>query len=93
MLNAGPRRRRPAFYRHRRIGAGGRVFDCIKFRSMVVDAEGTLRRLLAADPAAAAEWAETQKLRDDPRITRIGRFLRASASMNCRSCSMCCAAR
>ena len=69
----------PAFYRHRRIGAGGRIFDCIKFRSMVVDAEGTLRRLLAADPAAAAEWAETQKLRDDPRITRIGRFLRASS--------------
>ena len=69
----------PAFYRHRRIGAGGRVFDCIKVRSMAVDAEGTLRRMLAADPAAAVEWAETQKLRDDPRITRIGRFLRASS--------------
>jgi undecaprenyl-phosphate galactose phosphotransferase len=69
----------PAFYRRRRIGAGGRVFDCIKFRSMPVDAEGTLRRLLATDPAAVAEWSETRKLRDDPRITRIGRFLRASS--------------
>ncbi len=69
----------PAFYRHRRIGAGGRVFDCLKFRSMVVDAEGALNRLLASDPAAAAEWAATQKLRNDPRITRIGRFLRASS--------------
>jgi Undecaprenyl-phosphate galactose phosphotransferase WbaP len=69
----------PAFYRHRRIGAGGRVFDCIKFRSMVVDADQVLRRLLASDPEAAAEWAATQKLRQDPRITRIGRFLRRSS--------------
>jgi UDP-galactose-lipid carrier transferase len=69
----------PAFYRHRRIGAGGRVFNCLKFRSMVVDADGTLRRLLATNPCAAAEWTATQKLRDDPRITRIGRFLRASS--------------
>ena len=67
------------FYRHRRIGAGGRMFDCIKFRSMVLDADGVLRRVIAEDPAAAAEWAETQKLRDDPRITRIGRFLRRSS--------------
>ena len=60
----------PAFYRHRRIGAGGRNFDCIKFRTMVVDADGVLQQLLATDPRAAAEWAATQKLRDDPRITR-----------------------
>lgn len=69
----------PAFYRHRRIGAGGRVFDCIKFRSMVVDADQVLRHLLDRDPAAAAEWAATQKLRQDPRITAIGRFLRRSS--------------
>lgn len=69
----------PAFYHHRRIGAGGRVFDCLKFRSMVADADGTLRRVLAVDSAAAAEWAATQKLRNDPRITSIGRFLRASS--------------
>jgi UDP-galactose-lipid carrier transferase len=69
----------PVFFRHRRIGAGGRMFDCIKFRSMVLDADGALRRVIAEDPGAAAEWAETQKLRDDPRITRIGRFLRRSS--------------
>lgn len=69
----------PAFYRHRRIGAGGRVFECIKFRSMVVDADHVLRKILATDPDAAAEWAETQKLRHDPRITPIGRFLRRSS--------------
>ena len=68
-----------AFYRHRRIGAGGRVFDCIKFRSMVPDSDEVLRQLLASDPEAAAEWAATQKLRQDPRITRIGRFLRRSS--------------
>jgi undecaprenyl-phosphate galactose phosphotransferase len=69
----------PVFYRHRRIGAGGRMFDCIKFRSMVADADGGLRRLLSTDPSAAAEWAATQKLRNDPRITAIGGFLRASS--------------
>ncbi len=69
----------PSLYRHRRIGAGGRMFDCLKFRSMGVDADSVLRRLLANDPEAADEWAATQKLRDDPRITRIGRFLRASS--------------
>lgn len=69
----------PAFYRHRRIGAGGRMFDCIKFRSMVLDADRVLREVIENDPAAAAEWADTQKLRNDPRITRVGRFLRRSS--------------
>jgi undecaprenyl-phosphate galactose phosphotransferase len=69
----------PALYRHRRIGAGGRAFDCIKFRSMIVDADKVLRRLIASDPRAAQEWAATQKLNDDPRVTRIGRFLRRSS--------------
>lgn len=69
----------PAFYRHRRIGAGGRTFDCIKFRSMMLDADRVLREMLENDPDAAAEWAETQKLRNDPRITRVGQFLRRSS--------------
>lgn len=69
----------PALYAHRRIGANGQGFDCLKFRSMVVDADAVLSRLLATDRAAAAEWAETHKLRNDPRITRVGRFLRASS--------------
>jgi undecaprenyl-phosphate galactose phosphotransferase len=69
----------PALYRHRRIGAGGRAFDCIKFRSMVTNADAALRRVLMTDSVAAEEWATTQKLRDDPRVTSIGRFLRRSS--------------
>ncbi len=69
----------PAFYRHRRIGAGGRIFGCLKFRTMVLNAEQTLHALISSDPAAAAEWEATQKLRCDPRVTRIGRFLRRSS--------------
>ncbi len=69
----------PAIYGHRRIGRGGREFSCLKFRTMVIDADERLRALLAADPAARAEWDETQKLVDDPRITPVGRFLRATS--------------
>lgn len=69
----------PALFRHRRIGAGGRMFDCIKFRTMVVDADEVLRKTIRADAQSAAEWAATQKLRDDPRVTRIGSFLRRSS--------------
>jgi undecaprenyl-phosphate galactose phosphotransferase len=69
----------PALYRHRRIGAGGRPFDCLKFRTMVQHADRVLAHLLETDPAAAAEWARTHKLRDDPRVTRVGRFLRRSS--------------
>lgn len=69
----------PAFYRHTRIGAGGKHFVCIKFRTMVTNADAVLRECLARDPAAAQEWRETQKLRSDPRITPIGRFLRQTS--------------
>jgi undecaprenyl-phosphate galactose phosphotransferase len=66
----------PALFGHERIGVGGRRFRCLKFRSMVVNADQVLREHLAAHPEAAAEWEATQKLRDDPRITPVGRFLR-----------------
>jgi lipopolysaccharide/colanic/teichoic acid biosynthesis glycosyltransferase len=69
----------PVFYRHTRIGLGGRSFGCLKFRSMVVDADARLARLLAEDPTAAEEWATRRKLVADPRITAIGRFLRATS--------------
>jgi exopolysaccharide production protein ExoY len=69
----------PAFYAHPRVGRGGRVFGCLKFRSMVTDSEARLAALLASDEAARAEWAEHRKLRRDPRVTRIGRFIRASS--------------
>ncbi|MCW8086470.1 sugar transferase [Sabulicella glaciei] len=69
----------PAFFAHPRVGRNGQVFGCLKFRSMVVDSQARLAALLAADPAARAEWEETRKLRVDPRVTRIGRILRATS--------------
>lgn len=66
-------------FAHQRIGRGGRVFRCFKFRSMVVDAEARLAALLASDPVARREWERDHKLRRDPRITRIGDFLRKSS--------------
>lgn len=69
----------PAFFAHTRIGKAGRPFGCLKFRSMVTDADRRLEALLDADPAARAEWAASRKLKNDPRVTRIGRFLRASS--------------
>ena len=57
----------PAFYAHPRVGRGGRIFGCLKFRSMVVDSQARLDALLAADPAARAEWEATRKLKNDPR--------------------------
>ncbi|WP_304481862.1 sugar transferase [Oceanicella sp. SM1341] len=66
----------PVFYVQSRVGRAGRRFGCLKFRTMQVDAAGRLAALLAADPAARAEWARHQKLAHDPRVTRIGRVLR-----------------
>lgn len=66
----------PILFRHRRIGRQGARFGCLKFRTMAVDADRKLADLLLTDPEAAAEWRETQKLRDDPRVTRLGGFLR-----------------
>lgn len=71
--------RGPIFYRHRRIMATGREFECLKFRTMVVDADRQLERLLADDPELAAEWRKNYKLKKDPRITRVGRFLRRTS--------------
>lgn len=68
----------PLLFAHKRLGQGGRPFRCLKFRSMTVDADVRLARLLESDAEARAEWAETQKLRCDPRITPVGRFLRRS---------------
>ncbi|MDH2325862.1 sugar transferase [Cereibacter sp. SYSU M97828] len=67
------------FFLQRRVGRGGRTFRCVKIRSMVMDAEARLQKLLREDPEAAAEWAEHQKLDNDPRITPLGRFLRKSS--------------
>jgi Undecaprenyl-phosphate galactose phosphotransferase WbaP len=68
--------RGPVFFAHRRVGRRGRMFACWKFRTMVLDADQALERLLASDPEAAREWRENQKLQNDPRITSVGKFLR-----------------
>jgi exopolysaccharide production protein ExoY len=66
----------PVLFRHRRIGFAGREFTCLKFRTMAPDAERRLLNHLAADPAARQEWTHKHKLRNDPRITRVGRIMR-----------------
>jgi lipopolysaccharide/colanic/teichoic acid biosynthesis glycosyltransferase len=69
----------PVFFVHRRIGQGGKMFPCLKVRTMVMDADRRLDQLLATDANARAEWALDQKLRNDPRITGLGHFLRKSS--------------
>ncbi|HTJ59359.1 MAG TPA: sugar transferase [Devosiaceae bacterium] len=66
----------PAFFGQERLGRDGRIFMLWKLRSMVPDAEARLERHLAENPAAKEEWAHAQKLKKDPRVTRLGRFLR-----------------
>jgi len=67
------------FYRQDRLGKGGKVFSIVKLRTMVRDADDQLAHYLESDPALKEEWTKTQKLKNDPRITRVGAFLRASS--------------
>lgn len=69
----------PAFYAHRRIGKNGVHFNCYKFRSMVIDSDKRLKEYLEEDPKAAKEWEESHKLKHDPRVTKIGSFLRKTS--------------
>ena len=67
------------FYWSKRVGKDGREFKMLKLRTMVPGAEQLLKEHLARDPEARREWESTQKLKCDPRITRIGRLLRKSS--------------
>ncbi|MFT3952982.1 MAG: sugar transferase [Piscinibacter sp.] len=69
----------PAIFAQTRIGKNGRPFRCLKFRSMVLNADEALRHHLEHSAQARAEWAEHQKLARDPRITRLGAFLRKTS--------------
>lgn len=67
------------FYGHRRVGQGGRRFNAWKFRTMVRDGDRMLQRCLAESPALRKEWEQAHKLRNDPRVIRVGHFLRRSS--------------
>ncbi len=69
----------PILFAHRRIGRDGREFPCFKFRTMVVDADRRLEALLLSCPVSRLEWEQARKLRADPRVTRLGKFLRRSS--------------
>ena len=66
-------------FRHRRVGRNGELFECLKFRTMVPNAEQVLRELLSGNRALREEWDRDHKLRDDPRVTRLGKFLRCTS--------------
>jgi Undecaprenyl-phosphate galactose phosphotransferase WbaP len=71
--------RGPVFYRDRRMGQNGNLFSCVKFCTMVPDAETILQRMLEEDAALRQEYSTYHKLREDPRVTRVGRFLRKTS--------------
>ena len=69
----------PVFYRQKRIGRAGQPFFMLKFRSMYIDSDDLLQALLKSCPYSAEEWATYQKLRFDPRVTRVGAFIRKTS--------------
>lgn len=69
----------PVLFGQARVGYGGRTFKCWKFRSMVTDAEARLNAVLDSDPDARREWDAYRKLRNDPRVTKVGAFLRKTS--------------
>ena len=69
----------PILFSHRRVGRGGRKFNCYKFRTMVPNAHAELQKYLAAHPEALQEWEVSYKLKEDPRVTRLGRWLRRTS--------------
>ena len=69
----------PILFWHKRIGRNGRIFHCVKFRTMVRNAEQVLRHLLNEHPELRDEWTQNLKLRNDPRITMTGRVLRLTS--------------
>ena len=66
-------------FAHQRVGQNGKMFPCYKFQTMIPNAEAVLKDYLAKNPAARKEWEESFKLKNDPRVTRLGAFLRRTS--------------
>jgi len=69
----------PVLYKHKRLGKNGKYFYAYKFRSMVIDAEQRLEKMLESDPAIKTEWEKNHKLQNDPRVTGLGKILRRTS--------------
>ena len=69
----------PVIFKHMRVGKNGKSFPCYKFRSMCVDAKQMLEKYLRENPEARMEWERDFKLKNDPRITKSGAFLRKTS--------------
>lgn len=69
----------PVIFSHYRMGKSGKLFPCYKFRTMVTNSQQVLQQYLSDNPTACEEWERDFKLKDDPRITRVGRFLRKTS--------------
>lgn len=69
----------PVFYGHKRVGQNGKEIKCWKFRSMVINADQMLDKILKDNPAMAAEWEKDRKFTNDPRVTKLGKFLRRTS--------------
>ena len=71
--------RGPIFYAHKRIGKNKKIFNCLKFRTMHPEADDILRNLLKKNNLMRKEYEETHKLKNDPRVTKFGKFLRKTS--------------
>lgn len=69
----------PIFYGHKRVGQNGKEIKCWKFRSMCINSQEILEKILATDPVRRAEWEKDRKFLDDPRVTKFGKFLRKTS--------------
>ncbi|MCF0241958.1 MAG: undecaprenyl-phosphate galactose phosphotransferase WbaP [Treponema sp.] len=69
----------PVFYGHKRVGHNGKEFKAWKFRSMCIDSQEQLEKILATDPVRKAEWEKDRKFTDDPRVTKFGKILRKTS--------------
>lgn len=69
----------PVFYSQQRIGKDGKIFKMYKYRSMCIDADEKLKELLENDEEARREYTEYKKLKNDPRVTKIGNFIRKTS--------------